>query len=58
MIQIFFLFKQISLDKICDESELDGDARIDLERSCYLFIKAVCLIKVHFDFLIEIRKIY
>ncbi|CAF2127693.1 unnamed protein product [Rotaria magnacalcarata] len=31
---------QAALDKICDKSELDSDSRTDLERSCYLFIKA------------------
>ncbi|CAF3637987.1 unnamed protein product, partial [Rotaria sp. Silwood2] len=32
---------QAALDQICDKSELDSDSRTDLERACYLFIKAV-----------------
>ncbi|CAF1031276.1 unnamed protein product [Rotaria sordida] len=31
---------QNALDQICDKSELDSDSRTDLERACYLFIKA------------------
>jgi hypothetical protein len=33
--------KRNNLDQICDRKAMDGDLRIDLERSFYLFIKAV-----------------